>query len=404
MRLRTIDKADVRNKKVLVRVDFNVFIEDGKIMDDFRIRRVIPTLKYLTKQRAKVIIAAHFGRPVDEKTGAIDKESFSMKDIAKRLAKDVGQKVIFVSDCIGEKAQRASIKLKSGEILMLENLRFHPEEEKNDEVFASRLASLADIYVNEAFSVSHRAHASVSAITRFLPSYAGFVFNEEVKTLHRVYDKPKHPLVMVMGGAKVETKIKLIQRFFDKADDILLGGLIANYVLKAKGIAIGKSRIDDKMTRKLKDLNWTSTKLHLPVDVVVAKEISNNAWLKTVAVGTVNDDEFILDIGSDTGELFASIAGAAKTIIWNGPLGFSELPNFAAGTENFAKAIARDKAFRVVGGGESIAALDQLGLYDKIDFVSTGGGAMLEFLAGEPMPGVEALLNKKSIKFLKFIK
>ncbi|MEK7097837.1 MAG: phosphoglycerate kinase, partial [Patescibacteria group bacterium] len=281
----------------------------------------------------------------------------------------------------------------SGEVLMLENLRFHHEEEANDEIFASRLAALADLYTNEAFSVSHRAHASVSAITRFLPSYAGFVLAEEVRILHNTYEKPKHPLVIVMGGAKVETKLKLIQRFFDKADDILLGGLIANQVLKIKGIGIGKSRFDEEIGKKLKELNWTSPKLHLPVDVVVAKEISKDAWIRTIGVGSVNDDEFILDIGSDTIELFSNIAGSAKTIIWNGPLGFSELSNLATGSVEFAKALARNKSFKVVGGGDSIAILDQHDLYDKMDFVSTGGGAMLEFLAGEPMPGIEALIR-----------
>ena len=224
MRLRTIDKADVRNKKVLVRVDFNVSVEDGKITDDFRIRRVAPTLKYLVKNKAKVIVMAHFGRPIDEKTGAIDRVNFSMKNIARRLAKDIGHKVIFVSDCVGDKAQRASIKLKSGEILMLENLRFYPEEEKNDEVFASRLASLADIYVNEAFSVSHRAHASVSAITRFLPSYAGFVLAEEVKILHHTYHKPrtinyqckiqKSKCKMTMQNVKIIPTQVGIQKFY----------------------------------------------------------------------------------------------------------------------------------------------------------------------------------------------
>lgn len=394
MRLRTIDKANVRNKKVLMRVDFNVFMEDGKVADDFRIRRAVPTIKYLLQQKAKIILITHFGRPAEGvEAGEEDRARFSVKIIAKRLEKDLGHKVIFASDCVGDKAQRASSGLKSGEVLMLENLRFHPEEEKNDEVFASRLAAMADLYVNEAFSVSHRAHASISAITKFLPSYAGLVLAEEVRVLHNAYEKPKHPLVIVMGGAKVETKLKLIQRFFDKADDILLGGLIANNVLKAKGMGVGKSQVGENIISKSKGLNWTSPKLHLPVDVVVAKNISKDAWIRTVGVGSVNDDEFILDIGSDTVDLFASIANSAKTIIWNGPLGFSELPNFAAGTVEFAKALARNKAFKVVGGGDSIVVLDQHDLYDKMNFVSTGGGAMLEFLAGEPMPGIEALIK-----------
>lgn len=395
MRLKTIEKVEVRNKKVLVRVDFNVAMEHGKVKDDFRIRRAIPTIRTLLKGGAKVILLAHLGRPEDVNTDQ-ERAELSMKNVVKRLEKDLKHKVRFVSDCVGERALRAVVGLKSREVLLLENVRFHPEEEQNDEAFASRLAALADIYVNEAFSVSHRAHASVAAITRFLPSYAGLELADEVRILHRAYEKPKLPLVMVMGGAKVETKTRLIKRFFDKANDILLGGLIANAVLSMQGMAIGRSKLDLATQEKLKGLNWISTKLHLPLDVVVAKEISSNAWVRTVAVGNVESDEIILDIGPDTIRLFSQIAGSAKTIIWNGPLGYSELAPFAHGTTEFAKVVANAKsAHTIVGGGESVAILDKLELSDKIDFISTGGGAMLEFLAGDPLPGIEALTPKK---------
>lgn len=398
MRLRTIDKAEVRNKRVLVRVDFNVGMEKGVIKDDFRIRRAIPTIRSLLARKAKVILLAHYGRPMAEGVLPRVRKRFTVRPFAKQLEKDMRHKVRFISECVGDRAQRAAIDMKPGELVLLENVRLHWEEEQNEETFASRLASLADVYVNEAFSVSHRNHASVSAVTKFLPSFAGMQFVEEVRVLHHVYTKPKTPLVLVMGGAKVETKAKLIRRFFERASNILLGGIIANAVLDVQGIAVGKSKIDEETVEKLAKLNWTSAKLHLPVDVVVAKEISASAWVKTVAAGNVARDEFILDIGSDTVGLFSNIAASAGTLVWNGPLGYSELAPFAQGTIEFAKAIAVSKAFTVVGGGESIAAIDKLGLSAKINFISTGGGAMLEFLAGEPMPGIDALAKSAKMK------
>ncbi len=390
MQLRTLNTAEVKNKRVLVRVDFNIVERDGVIVNDFRIKRTIPTFRYLLKNKAKIIVVTHFGRPPSYGADGEERRRFSVKKIAQQLEKDLGHSVKFISECVGPKAQRASANLKSGEILMLENLRFHKEEEENNTVFASQLASLADVYVNDAFSVSHRAHASVSAITAFLPSYAGLLLEQEVSILHEAYTKPKLPLVIVMGGAKIGTKAKLIKRFFDKASDILLGGVIANFVLKLQGIAIGKSKYEEHKNA-LENLNWTSSKLHLPLDVIVAKEISPSSWVKTVATGNVQDDEIILDIGPETTNLFASIVASAGTIIWNGPLGFIELPLFAAGTIKFARAMAASKAFTIVGGGDSVVLLDKLGLYDTINFVSTGGGAMLEFLSGGPMPGIEAL-------------
>lgn len=396
MKLRTIEKIDVKNKRVLVRADFNVAIKDGVIEDDFRIKKTIPTLRLLIKKKAKIIIMTHLGRP--EGDGIHGDPSLSVRKIARRLSKDIGRPVKFVSECVGKKAERAAAQLKPGEILMLENLRFHAEEEKNDPVFARALAALADVYVNEAFSVSHRAHASVDAITEYLPSYAGPLLAEEVRVLHHAYMKPKAPLVIAMGGAKIETKIKLIKRFFDKANNILLGGMIANHVLKAQGMAVGRSKLDPALIGKLKELELTSSKLHLPVDVVVAKAPTAEAKSSVTAAGNVEDDELILDIGPDTAELFAHIVEKAKMIIWNGPLGLSEISQFACGTKAFAQAVAKSKAFTIVGGGESVAALDELGLSKKIGFISTGGGAMLDLLAGEPMPGIEALSrNKKKL-------
>ena len=394
MRLRTIEKADVKNKRVLVRVDFNVAMERGVVKDDFRVRRVVPTLRALLQKRAKVILMSHLGRPHEAGEKAGGAARLGLKKVSVQLEKDLRHKVRFVSECVGPRAERAASTLKSGEVLLLENLRFYEGEEMNDDAFASRLAVLGDVFVNEAFSVSHRNHASVVAITRFLPSYAGPQLAEEVKVLHQVYARPKLPLVMVMGGAKVETKARLIRRFFDRATNILLGGIIANAVLQMQGAAIGKSKLDPVTEERLSDLNWMSTKLHLPVDVVVAKEISASAWVKTVGVGNVKDDEIILDIGLDTVHLFSGIAASARTIVWNGPLGYSELPPFAVGTAEFAKAVAASKAFTIVGGGETAAIIDKLGLAGSINFISTGGGAMLEYLAGDSLPGIEALVHK----------
>lgn len=394
MRLKTIDKVKVRGKRVLVRVDFNVAVENGMIEDDFRIKKAIPTLRLLARKKAKVILITHFGRPPMGAMSAKEKKVFSVERLARRLAKDLKRPVRFVSECIGPLPHRAVARMKPGEIIILENLRFHKGEEQNNEEFARGLASLGDIYVNEAFSVSHREHASVAMITRFLPSYAGLLLAKEVTILHQAYVKPKAPLVIAMGGAKIETKIKLIERFFDKADNILLGGMIANHVLQAQGIAVGKSKLDKEIVEKLKKVNWMSTKIHLPVDVVVAKKVSVDAVGRTVGVGRVAEDEFILDIGPDTAALFDHIVAGARMIIWNGPLGLSELKPFAAGTEAFAHTVAKSKAFTIVGGGDSAASIDKLGLSHKIDFISTGGGAMLEFLAGEPMPGIDALLHK----------
>ena len=388
MKLKSIKDVDVKDKRVFLRVDFNVSVEGGKIEDDFRIRKSLHTIDYLLEHEAKIIIGAHLGRPK-----GVDK-NLSTKVLSKKLSELLDYEVGFISDCIGDRVKNAVDDLRSGEILMLENLRFYKEEQENDDNFARELASFADVYVDDAFSVSHRAHASISAITKFIPSYAGFLLQDEVEALSSVYGSPKHPLVMVMGGAKAPTKVKLIKRFMDKTDHILLGGVIANVVLDAKGIAVGKSKIDETVKDSLKEIDLTSPKLHLPVDVVVANDVSEDADIDIVATGSVDDSHIILDIGPSTIDLFSDIVSKAKMIVWNGPLGYYELKKFSTGTDEFADALCSSSAYKIVGGGESIAALDKIGDLYKIDFVSTGGGAMLEFLAGSNMPGIEPLIKK----------
>lgn len=389
MKLRTIKWKRFKGKTVFLRVDFNVSIEDGKVAEDFRIKKSLDTINYLLKKKAKIVLACHLGRPEGKRV-----EDLSTKMLKDSIEKVLGREIKFVPACIGEEVRTAVAEMKIRDILLLDNLRFYPGEEANDSIFARELASYADIYVNDAFSVSHRAHASVEAITKVLPSYAGFLMAREVKVLHHVYEKPFKPLVLAMGGAKVATKVRMIKRFIDKVDHVLLGGVIANVVLHTKGQGVGKSKIDHEVEEELKDLDLTSPKLHLPVDLVVADNMSENADVRVVGTGAVADEEIILDIGPSTIDLFSIIAKDAKMVIWNGPFGYSEVEKFAKGTDRFAEAIAESKAYKVVGGGESITSLDKIGELKNINFVSTGGGAMLEFLAGDKMPGIEPLIKK----------
>ncbi len=386
MKLKEVKDVDVNNKRVFLRVDFNVSVKDGKIEDGFRIEKTLPTINYLLDNNAKLIIAGHLGRPKGKKD-----KSLSMKILADKLKEYLKKDVKFFPDCIGELVKKEVSSLSPGEVLMLENLRFYPGEEEDDDDFAKELASLAEVYINDAFSVSHRKHASVHKIAKYLPSYAGFLMQKEVETLHKVYFDPKKPLVLVMGGAKAPTKVKLVKRFLSIADHILLGGIVSNVILDAKGISIGKSKVSEEIKKCTNGLDLTSPKLHLPIDVVVANDIDNPKKADVVAVGSVDDNHIILDVGPETVKLFSDIVKNAKMVVWNGPLGYYEYEEFAKGTDDFAEALCKSKAYKIVGGGESIAALDKIGDLDKIDFVSTGGGAMLEFLAGEEMPGVEIL-------------
>lgn len=377
----------VKDKKVLVRVDFNVSLDEQKnVLDDFRIRATLPTIDYLKQQNAKIILMAHFGRP----KGKIVPES-SLEPVRRKLESLLGQPVQLALDCVGAAVEQLAASMSGGDVLLLENLRFHSEEEKNDETFAKQLASLGEVFVNDAFGVSHRAHASVCAIVKFLPSCAGLLLEKEIKTLTAVRDNPQHPLCAVIGGAKISTKIKLIQSFLNKAEDVILGGALANTVLHAQGVAIGRSFFEAEISPELKKLELTSTRIHLPVDAVLCENQQGIGSFRVGAVGSTGEEERILDIGPDSQKLFSSVIARAKMIVWNGPMGLFEAKSFDGGTIAIAEAIINSGAYSVVGGGETVAFLEKLGFIDKFSFVSTGGGAMMEFLSGDELPGVVAL-------------
>ena len=380
-----------------MRVDFNVATSKGKVTEDFRIRAALPTINYLRKQKAKIILISHLGEPKPFKSLAGEwindpiGKKFSLAPVAKYLGKILNKKIKFMPDCIGEKVQAEIAQMKNGEIMVLENVRFYKEEEQNSDAFAKQLAQNADYFVNDAFAVTHRNHASVVAITKYLPSCAGFLLANEVEVLTKAYTHPKKPLCIVMGGSKISTKINLILRFFDKADHILIGGALANTLLSIKGYAIGKSKTEEGIDEKLNGLDLTSTKIHLPIDTIQAQEISKHAKTKIKGAGSIGDDEFILDLGPDTINLFNNIIKESRMVIWNGPLGLFEVKKFSKGTTEFAKNLAKANAFTVIGGGDTIAAVDEMKILNKFDFVSTGGGAMLELLSGDELPGIEAL-------------
>jgi len=334
---------------------------------------------------------AHLGRPLESQKSKVKSQKYSLEPIAGKLSELLGQKVKLAPDCIGEEVKTMAQSLKSGEILLLENLRWHEEEEKNDAPFAEQLAVLGEVYVNDAFGVCHRAHASVSAITECLPSCAGLLLEKEIMNLTRVRDNPDHPLVAIIGGAKISTKIKLIQSFLNKAEDIILGGALANTMLHAKGIAIGRSFVETEILPELKNLELTNTKIHLPIDAVLCENQQGVGFFRIGAVGSTGEQELILDIGPDSQKLFALVVAQAKMIVWNGPMGLFESKSFDGGTIAVAQAIVDSGAYSVVGGGETVAFLEKLGFIDKFSFVSTGGGAMMEFLSGEKLPGIEAL-------------
>jgi phosphoglycerate kinase len=385
-----IKDINVKGKKVLVRVDFNVPIKEGKIKDDTRIKGAIPTIEYLLKEGAAVILCSHLGRP---KTSA-DVE-FTLKPVGEHLAKLLGKPVKFSEDCIGFKAEEASKNLKFGEVLLLENTRFHPEEEKNDSGMAKQLASLADVYVNDAFGTAHRAHASTEGVAKILPGVAGFLMEKEIKYLSEAIDNPKRPFVAILGGAKISDKIGVIKNLLKKADSILIGGGMANTFFKAQGYPMGDSLVEVEALETAKEiLSQSGDKLYLPVDVMIANKFENEADTKAMAVGAIPDGWRILDIGPETVAKFSKTIKSSGTIVWNGPMGVFEFPKFAKGTFDIAKAVAESNAVSVVGGGDSVSAIQQSGLADKITHISTGGGASLEMLEGLPLPGVVALQDK----------
>lgn len=393
--MKLLKEATIKDKVILLRVDFNVTVENGGVTEDFRMRAVLPTIRYLLQNGArKVLCVSHFGRPNGKPNG-----EFSLAPVAKHLSNILHEDVEFTDDCVGQ-GVRARIAQSEKKIFVLENLRFYRGEEENSEEFARALAFCADIFVQDAFGVLHRAHASTVALPKILSSYAGLLLEKEVSVLTALLKNPKRPLTALMGGAKISTKIPVIQKFLKIADNVCLGGALANTALKAKGMAVGKSLIEEEMVQTIKNIEFTDTRLHLPVDVKVAKDKEAADGIEIKGAGNVKDDELILDIGPDTQALFGKIIEKSRTILWNGPMGYIENEKFQEGTRCIAKDIAdaSARAFTVVGGGDTYLTLERLGIMDKVGFVSTGGGAMLDFLAKGTLPGIEALESNETME------
>lgn len=377
--LKSLKDAPIKlGTRVILRADFDVAMDGKRIVEDFRIREALPTINLILKRGGRIRIISHLKRPYGKRVGAL-----SMRVVAQHLEKLLKRKVLFISDPL---AFRNVNRLQ--EILFLENIRFFPGEETNDAGFAKKLARWGDIYINEAFANSHRKHASVVAITRFLPSFAGLRLSEEISNLQKILKKPKMPLVAILGGAKLETKLPLIKKFLAQGGEVLVGGALANTLLAARGLGLGSSPVDEKLKTELGSVA-TNSRLHLPLDLKVAK--SEKGLYRIADIGKIKKGEINFDIGPETYKEFARILRGAKTIVWNGPLGVAESRKFSSGTVLIAKFIKEVDAFKVVGGGDTIALLKKYQLLRGFDHVSTGGGAMLEFLVGEKLPGIEAL-------------
>ena len=391
MNKKTIKDLDVKGKKVLVRVDFNVPLDDTRnITDDRRIVSALPTIRYLLDHGAAVILMSHLGRPKGKPDPA-----YSLAPVAVRLAELLKQPVKMTPDCVGPDVQAAVAAMKPGDVVLLENLRFHDEETKNDAEFARQLASLADLYVNDAFGTAHRAHASTEGVTRYLPAAAGFLMEKELDFLGTAVEAPEHPFVAILGGAKISDKIGVIDNLLGKVDKLIIGGGMANTFLKAQGYDVADSLVEDDSLENARTLlAQGGGKLVLPVDVVVADGFANDAKKQVVKADAVPAGWRILDIGPDTVKLFSDILRNAKTVVWNGPMGVFEFPEFAKGTFALAHTLASIQAVTIIGGGDSAAAIEQAGLADKITHISTGGGASLEFLEGKTLPGVAALADR----------
>jgi phosphoglycerate kinase len=390
----TVRDIDVKGKRVLVRVDFNVPLDaERNITDDTRIRAALPTIKYLLERGARVILASHLGRPKGQR-----KEEFNLAPVARRLEELLGQSVNKLDDCVGPQVEAGVRAMKDGDVILLENLRFHKEEEANDEGFAKALASLADTYVNDAFGAAHRAHASTAGVAEFVPGVAGFLMEKEIEVMGKALSAPERPFVAILGGAKVKDKVGVISNLIEKVDSLIVGGGMAYTFLKAKGLEIGKSIVDEEKLDLAKELmekaKAKGVKFLLPVDVVVADRFAEDADAKVVDVSEIPPDWQALDIGPKTREAFAREIADAKTVVWNGPMGVFEMKPFAEGTRRIAKALADSAAVTIVGGGDSAAAISEMGFADKMTHVSTGGGASLEFLEGKVLPGVAALKDK----------
>ncbi|HQA60970.1 MAG: phosphoglycerate kinase [Tepidanaerobacteraceae bacterium] len=391
MNKKTLQDFNLENKRVLVREDLNVPLDENQnITDDTRIRAALPTINYLIEKGAKVIIVSHLGRP----KGKVNPK-YSLAPVAKRLSELLGRDVAFAKDCIGEAAQEAVDKMKAADVLLLENVRFHEGEEKNDPDFAKQLARLADIFINDAFGTSHRAHASTVGVADFLPAGAGFLLQKEIEVMGKALENPERPFVAILGGAKVGDKIGVIKNLLNKVDTLLIGGGMAYTFLKSKGYEIGQSLLEedkiDLAASLLKEAEEKNVKLLLPEDVVVTSELKEGLPHETVPVSEIPEDKMGVDIGEETRKKFAEAIKEAKTVVWNGPMGVFEIREYAQGTLAVADAMAKSEAVTIIGGGDSAAAVEQLGFAEAMTHISTGGGASLEFLEGKELPGIAAL-------------
>ncbi|MDD3825005.1 MAG: phosphoglycerate kinase [Anaerolineae bacterium] len=388
---KTVRDADVEGKRVLVRVDFNVPLEDGRVTDDTRIRAALPTIRYLLDRDAVVILASHLGRP----KGKVD-EQYRMAPIADRLSELLDRPVVKLNDCVGPEVQEAVRQAKPGDVLMLGNTRFHAEETDNEASFARELASLAELYVNDAFGSAHRAHASTEGVAHHLPAVAGFLMEKELEFLGRALSSPERPFIAILGGAKISDKIGVIENLLDKVDAILIGGGMANTFLRADGYDVAESLVEEESVDTARELiRRGGDRIVLPVDVVVADRFDADAFSQVVTVGSVPPGWRILDVGTRTLELFKEELEGAKTVVWNGPMGVFEFPKFAYGTEAVARMLAAlPDATTIIGGGDSAAAVERSGLAGEMTHISTGGGASLEFLEGKTLPGVAALQDR----------
>ena len=390
MNKKTIRDVDVRGKRVLVRVDLNVPLKEGSVADDTRIRAVLPTLNYLLEQDAALILCSHLGRPKGKAVPEL-----SMDPVATRLAELLGRPVKKLDDCVGPEVEAAVKAMRPGDVVLLENTRFHPEERANDPEFARQLATLAEIYVNDAFGAAHRAHGSTEGVTHYLPAVAGLLMEKELEFLGQATENPEHPYIAILGGAKISDKIGVIENLLRQCDRLLIGGGMANTFFKAMGFEVGDSLIEDEAVEIAESLlKQAGGTLVLPVDVVIADAFDDDAHTRVVAPNEVTPGWRILDVGPKTVSTFESALGGARTVVWNGPLGVFEMPNFAKGTFAVARFLADMDATTIIGGGESAAAVRQAGLADRMTHVSTGGGASLEFLEGKVLPCVAVLEDR----------
>jgi len=391
---KTVKDIDLNGKRVIMRVDFNVPLDNERnITDDTRIRAALPTIEYVLSKNTKLILMSHLGRP----KGQV-KEELRMTPVGKRLSELLGKEVIVTKDAIGEETEKIVSGMQTGDVVLLENLRFHKEEEENDPEFAKKLASYADIYVNDAFGTAHRAHASTEGITKYLPAVAGFLMEKEINFLGKLLYQPDKPYIAIIGGAKVSTKIGVLEKLLEKVDTLIIGGGMCYTFLKAKGFEVGKSLVEtDKVNlafELIKKADEKGVNFMLPIDHLVVEEVSENSRPRTVDTNSIPQDMIGVDIGPKTIKAYKKEIKKGKTIFWNGPMGVFEIDKFAKGTTQIAKALASSKGTTVVGGGDSVAAVNKIGVADKITHVSTGGGASLEFLEGKELPGIVALLDK----------